>query len=390
MIISTEKIKKNKNIIDIKKMDLPIFAKSFPDLLKLKKELTKYDKYKNLIIVGHGGSITSTQGFYGALKSKKNMHIIDTPEPDYIKEVKSKCKKNETIVVVVSKSGDTVDVIEIMMEFLNYEIIAVTNLKAGTLIEIAKTLKLKIIEHPEIGGRYSAFTASTIVPCYLLGYNIDKIIDGAKQMYRKCSPKISIDKNPALALAHNMFMAEKKGHVEVFMPIYSKKMFSFANLIIQLIHESSGKHGVGQTVYSASAPESQHHTNQRFFGGRGNVFGMFIVPDLKSHNYDYAIKVPKKIEDIKIKESALKSLSKNTYGQALHYEYLGTLEHAKKKNIPHATIIMDKIDESELGEFVALWHYIAVYSSVLRKVNPYDQPEVEYSKNVSFKLRMKR
>jgi hypothetical protein len=36
---------------------------------------------------------------------------------------------------------------------------------------------------------------------------------------------------------------------------------------------------------------------------------------------------------------------------------------------------------------MAFWQYFAVYSSILREVNPYDQPQVETSKVISIKMR---
>ncbi len=380
-----QKIKK------ISKLEEPEFARYLPDTPFFKKALNKYTGIRNVIVLGHGGSITTTQGFYGALKKEgKKLYIIDTPEPDFINDVKHACKKNNSIVIVVSKSGSTVDILEVMMDFLDYRLIVITNPEEGALLQVAKILKAQMIEHPPLGGRFSGFTSSALVPCALLGMDIEKICQGAKDMYKRCSFDKGVRDNPALGIAVNLFLADNNGKNEIFAPIYSKKMLEFSNLLIQLLHESSCKEGKGQTIYVSSAPESQHHTNQRFFGGRKNVCGVFITTEPKIQKNDKLIKIPQKLRNIPLRDGELKSLGANKYSDVLLFEYLGVLSHAKKAKIPNIEIKMEKCDEYELGAFVALWHYIAVYASLLRDVNPFDQPEVEYSKNISFEMRKKK
>jgi len=369
----------------------PEFARYLPDTPFFEKTLRAYRKYSNIIVVGHGGSITSTQGIYGTLKKEgKKLFVIDTPEPDFIARIKERCLKKDTIVLIVSKSGTNVDVLEIMMDFLDYPLLVVTNPETGTLLEICRRMKIDMIEHPNIGGRFSGFTSSTLVPCYLLGFDIEKLVLGAKDMYKKCSFTIGIRENPALNIASSLYLADLDGKDEIFTPIYSKKMIDFSNLLIQLLHESSCKEGKGQTIYASSAPESQHHTNQRFFGGKKNVCGLFITTSPKIQKNNMAIKIPKQLKNIPLGNGTFGDLDKNRYSDVLMYEYLGVLEHAKKIKIPSIEIKMEKCDEYEIGQFIALWQYIAVYASLLRDVNPFDQPEVEYAKKISFEMRKQK
>ena len=372
------------------KQEEPEFARYAPDITFFKKALKPYLHYDNIIVLGHGGSITTTEGIYGALKNKKKLYIIDTPEPDFLFDIKKNTTKHNTVMLIVSKSGLTVDLIEIMMYFIDYPMIIITNPEGGTLLEITKKMNCLFIEHPNsIGGRFSGFTSSTLVPMYLLGFDIDKFFNGAKDMYKKCGFSKKLKQNPALEIASNYYMASIKGRNEIFAPIYSKKMNDFSTLLIQLIHESVCKEGKGMTIYSSSAPESQHHTNQRFFGGKKNVSGLFIVTDEKVQKTNRKVLIPKKLENIPLRDGTLKDLLKNNYAKTLTYEYLGVLEHSRKSKIPHIEIKMERCDEKELGEFVAMWHYVAVYLSMFHDVNPFDQPEVEYSKDVSFKMRKK-
>lgn len=200
------------------------------------------------------------------------------------------------------------------------------------------------------------------------------------------SPDIKFDKNPALQVATVLYLFERKGYTEVFVPVYSTKLANFLPLIVQLMHESFCKSGKGMTFYGDMGPESQHHTNQRFFGGKKNVLGMFVRVK-HTINDDKIIKIPKKIADIPLRGSTMQMLDKLPYSKALDFEFLGVREHTIHFNIPYLVVNANKVDLGAMGEFMAFWHYVAVYSSWLRGVNPFDQPEVEFSKNHSFELR---
>ena len=204
-------------------------------------------------------------------------------------------------------------------------------------------------------------------------------------MYKKCSPKIPIENNLALQLSVALYQLDKEGYTEIFTPVYSEQLLGMLALIIQLIHESTGKDGKGQTIYGGFAPESHHHANQRFFGGRKNVVGIFMRVD-NQEDIKSKVKIPNSLQDIKLRDGYLRDIDGITYAKALEFEYEGTRQDAIRKKIPHAAITLDKITPRAIGELLAFWQYVAVYSSVLRDVDPYDQPQVESSKSISFSL----
>jgi glucose-6-phosphate isomerase len=152
------------------------------------------------------------------------------------------------------------------------------------------------------------------------------------------------------------------------------------------MHESVCKKGKGQTILCPEAPEWHHHTTQRFFGGRKNVLGLFVTVDNQKDN-ETTVDIPLSVSKIKVRDGILADIDKVHYASALNYEFQGTYQDATKKKIPCANIRLDKISPFSIGEFIAFWHYTAVYSSLLRDVDPFDQPQVESSKEISFKLR---
>ncbi len=367
----------------------PDFAKYHEDIDALKKILSKYKSYDNLIVIGNGGSNTSFKAFHNALVplgNKKKAFILTTMEPDIIAEVKEMFPKRKTLVMPISKSGTTVGVLEAMLAFSDYDMLPVTTPGTGAISVIAKKKDMKMIPHPEIGGRYSGLSASGLAPSLFFDMDISGIQSGAKSMYEKCDPKMPIDQNPALQLAASLYLLDQKGYGEIFCPIYSMKLAGFKTLIVQLIHETVSKKKKGQTMFSDDAPESQHHTNQRFFGGPQNVVGVFLTVQ-NQQDKKSKVNVPASIKRIKERDGKLGDISGVPYEKALEFEFRGTYQDAINNKIPCAHISIDRVSPFSVGELIAFWHYTAVYSAWLRDVNAFDQPQVEASKALSFEMR---
>lgn len=373
---------------EIKNMPFPSFV------LKnsLEKEspyfIDKLSGFNNVLLIGNGGSVNGAKAYYGSLFPKKTFEFVTTMEPDFLNSMADKYSPEDTLVLAVSKSGTTVGVLESLLFFMGkgYEIVVITD-KEGSLYKIAKTRGWHTILHPPVGGRFSAGTASGLVPAYIMGFDVDKIKNGLEIAYKKNSPKIGVQDNPSLQLASTLYLLEKQGIHDVFIPVYSAQLCSFLPIIIQLMHESFGKENKGQSFFGDIAPETQHHTNQRLFGGRKNICGLFIHV-LNQKDKTTKIVVPNDIKDVFLKGKKLDLLSLNTYEDALRFEYLGTYNDAVNKNIPVIDIAIERVSEKTVGELMGFWKYVAVYSAILRGLNPYDQPMVEGSKEISFNKRV--
>jgi glucose-6-phosphate isomerase len=356
------------------------FLKNTADVSKLEEIFELGKKYKNILVIGHGGSIT---GFKGISQSMNHpASTLSTVDPEYIHELKQRLEPEHTLVVAVSKSGETVTQIEALMHFIDYPLFFITG-KDSTLEKIGKLQNATILEHPPIGGRYTAFTDVALVPAVLAGVAVQDIIEllgGAHEFYDMYDAN-----NIAMDAAQIFFELEQQGIVDVFMPFYSHSLFSYSDLIVQLCHESFGKNNVGQTYFAHEAPESQHHTNQRFFGGRKNIAGFFVSQE--QFRIDHTTIVPQNLMDIQIKDGTLRMLSGIPLSKAMDAEFRGTWQDAHLAGIPIVALEMQSITPHMLGRFIAFWQLYAVYSSVIRGVDPFDQPQVESSKKISWNIR---
>lgn len=367
----------------------PIFESYKENLDTLKTALEPYQQYKHILLVGNGGSIWSFMPFYTALKDQfvaKEVVLLTDMEPDRLAVIKKQYPVADSLVLVISKSGSTVGAIENLFALSEYKQLYVTDLKS-TLGQIGEVKKVDRLVHPPVGGRYSSFTSCAYVPAHLAGLPIDELEAGGRagyELYRKHDDP----SNPALATALYLHALEEKGYTEVFLPIYSNFLQTFGMIATQLFHESFGKAGKGLTVVAAQAPESQHHTNQRFFGGQKNMVGCFLHV-VNQTDTTSQIAIPEEYRSIPLRSGTVGDLNNLKLADAFTAEYVGTFTDAKNQGIPLIDIAVEHVDAKTVGQLMAFWHYVTVYSAALRGVDPYDQPQVEASKVISFEQRLK-
>ncbi|MEM3399251.1 MAG: hypothetical protein QXP42_00255 [Candidatus Micrarchaeia archaeon] len=384
------------------KNGIPIFQLYSPlelkggksDFQRIEELARKYDYVENIVVIGNGGSVTSSKFFYralGVIGGERKAYFLDTVDPIDIAYVKRNCKPENTLIIPVSKSGTTVSVLQTSMAFLQdgYPFVPITTRGKGTLYDIAVRMGVAsdILEIPDgIGGRYSGRTPCGYFPARMMGLDIQQIDEGAREMYQRVGPTSPFDENPALQLAATLRALEIKNEIDtIFTPMYSHQLDEAATLIMQLMHESSAKLERGQTILCVTGPESQHHTNTRFLGGKRNMAGLFFV--VKNRDVDVPISAPQQIENLTVSGTRLGDMKKLTYGQALEIEYLGTRGDARNRGIPTITVEINEITEKSVGELLAFFHYaFGVYPALLRNVNPFDQPDVEGSKEISRQL----
>lgn len=362
----------------------PSFLSYTPNWDKIDEIVKSHGHYKNLLIIGHGGSITSFYGFYHALEdqSTKKVEFINTVDPDFISNIKKNYDKSDSLVIGISKSGDTVTQLEAMLHFLDYPLLIIST-KGSTLYQIGERLGATLLDHPPVGGRFTGFTEVALLPAALCGFEIKEMFSGALEYYQY----FGSDNLAWRAASVISQLEQEQDYIGVFMPFYTHYLYPFSHVIVQLCHESFGKNGLGQSYYADEAPESQHHSNQRFFGGRQNLVGFFIDQEAFMHNSDSF--VPPNLRNIPFKGKDLFLLNNTPLEKSLRFELEGTLADAKKKQIPIAYLSVYGRTPIELGRFLAFWQMYAVYGSLLRGVNAFDQPQVETSKDISFEEHLK-
>jgi glucose-6-phosphate isomerase len=354
--------------------ELPEFSNIEPDYNLDKIE----DDFDHLIVIGNGGSITSLRAFYYTFLEEADRHldIISTMDPDRLEQVASHTDPEDTLVMPISKSGSTVGVIESLLFFINrdYDFNPLTT-PGSPLHEIAERYDTSIIEHQDVGGRFSGLTNTALAPAELIGLGSDVIRAGGKEGYRM--------KEEAAELAQALKQAEKDGFDQVLTPFYSSRMFGFYPLMVQLMHETVCKKGEGQTFLGDHAPEYQHHTNQRLFGGKEDILPFFF----RTNHRNEKITVPEEISNIKIKDIKLEDFDGENLSDALNAEYGGVRKALQDENRPYIDLKLENSGFKGFGKLMAFLQLAAYYSAEIRGVDPLTQPDVEKSKKMGLEAR---
>src|SRR4030043_2197400 len=163
--------------------------------------------FSRMLIIGIGGSALGPQFVSDALRTYKDpirSYFFDNTDPDgfdrVLKEIKGDL--SETMTIVISKSGGTIETRNGMLEAkaayqskgLRFEKHAVAITEANSHLDRRAKKEGRIGRFPMwnwVGGRTSETSAVGLLPAALQGINIDELLQGA----RLCD-EITRDKDP--------------------------------------------------------------------------------------------------------------------------------------------------------------------------------------------------
>ena len=168
-----KKISKDLNLILKEKNKVIESLSTFYKYSYNKKIISKIKKYKDVRVIGMGGSILGTEAIYDFLreKIKKNFYFINNLQSF------TKISKKKYVNLIVSKSGNTLETISNANILIkkNEKNFFITENKNSYLYSIANRLKSEIIHHNNfIGGRYSVLSEVGMLPAQLMGLDEKK------------------------------------------------------------------------------------------------------------------------------------------------------------------------------------------------------------------------
>tara|TARA_B100000963_G_scaffold359028_1_gene385178 strand:+ start:873 stop:2024 length:1152 start_codon:yes stop_codon:yes gene_type:complete len=370
--------KKKGNISKIKKRLTELFkektqilkslSKDYKDSFKYQKQI-KLKKKLNFRLIGVGGSSLGSQAIYNFLKKKikKNFHFVDNLTPE------QKLDKKKFINIIISKSGNTIEVIGNTNVLIkkNQKNVFITENKKSYLYLLAQKLKSDIIHHNNfIGGRYSVLSEVGMLPADLMGLNVNK--------FRQFNALIK-NKNFLNHLVQNVSslqqLINKKKHNSVILN-YDEKSESLFKWYQQLVAESLGKKKKGVLPIISSMPKDNHSVMQLYLDGfQNNFFTFFYV-----HNEN-----SKKINNNSLLNSHIFLKNKNI-SNIIYAQKLATEKVFSNKNIPFRSFEIKRRDEKTLGELFCFFILETILLGRSLNINPFDQPAVELIKKETKKF----
>ena len=390
--IAFEKLKEERNSGDVGYYDLPrdsldLVYNAASKLHVVQNKLPK--DIKTIVVIGIGGSSLGVKAIdsmlHPAIRKQKEIVYLENSDPVILSYEIQKIKKDESLFFVISKSGGTIETISIFKMVLNNfsmdldgidkeRIFAITD-KGSILSKFADDYNIEQFHMPKnVGGRFSVLSAVGMVPLLAAGYNVQKILDGARNMvegFFKRKEDHILEKAAFLACNRDDYV------INILMS-YSNLFDNFSKWYVQLWAESLGKidangNSVGLTPIGLTGAVDQHSFLQLVMEGPRNKTMTF----LKINNLENPLIIP---------DISLKHIEKTNFVNGASFNTLidaqcdATCESVKHSGVPVNSITLQCINEEIAGSLVMYYELLTSSVGAIMNINTYNQPGVELGK----------
>ncbi len=218
------------------------------------------ENFKHVLLLGMGGSSLAPEMFAEIFQTPEgypDLHILDSTDPAAVKEKLNLFNPAETLYIVSTKSGGTVETLSFMKFFYNECIAECGKEEAGKrfaaitdpgsgLEKTATGLNFRkiFLNDPNIGGRYSALSLFGMVPAALVGIDLKRFLNDAERIIAESKNRIGESENSSAVLGAIIGTLADKGKDKLTL-FLSDEIREFGGWLEQLIAESVGKEGKG-------------------------------------------------------------------------------------------------------------------------------------------------
>lgn len=327
--------------------------KSFDEIHSFVSEIQS-EGITDILLLGMGGSSLAPEVFSNVFGNNRiKLSVLDSTHPEAVLAKSKNLNPENTLYIVSTKSGGTVETISFMKYFYNYVLntsgkikaenhfVAITDPGSG-LEQMAKELNFRkiFLNDPNIGGRFSALSLFGIVPAALVGIDIEKLfIRADNEVLLSKKSGFEIERNNAALFGALIGLLAENGKDKLTL-FTSESIKSFGGWIEQLIAESTGKLGKG--ILPVDLEEIQ---SPEFYGDDR----VFVIIKLKNDQ-----KLNAKIENL------------------------------IEAGFPVIEFELD--DVYDLGKQFFLWEFATAVCGWYLSIQPFDQPNVEQAKVIARKI----
>lgn len=373
---------------------------------KLKNFMSKIEEknqFTTLIQIGIGGSDLGPRALYMALKTfqkpHRNIHFISNVDPDDATAVLKAIDPKKTLVVVVSKSGTTLETLT------NEEIVRAHFQKAGCKLNehfIAVTGEKSPMDNPErylasfymwdyIGGRYSATSmVGGVMISFALGIDqFMNILKGAHEMDVSALNPDFYQNLPLLSAMLGIWNRNFLHYPTVAILPYSQALIRFPAHLQQCNMESNGKRidkwgnpvdfDTGPIIWGEPGTNGQHSFYQLLHQGTNIVPIEFIGFKENQNN-----------EDLNVHNTtSQEKLIANLFAQSLALAKGQKSDNPNKVfpgNRPNRILLARKLDPFTLGSLLAYYEHTVAFQGFCWNINSFDQEGVQLGKVLATKI----
>ncbi|WBO21896.1 bifunctional transaldolase/phosoglucose isomerase [Sphingomonas abietis] len=308
-------------------------------------------KYKDVVLLGMGGSSLGPEVIgliLGSASGSPKLHALDSTDPGQVATVADAIDPANTLFIVSSKSGSTMEPELLRAYFFARCAQAVGEGQAGSRFvavtdpgsKLEAAAKQDGFAHifygdKTIGGRYSVLSVFGMVPAAAIGIDVAGFFETVKTMAHSVGPDAPPASNPGFQLGAIMGAAAVAGRDKLTL-VPSPTLKPFGSWLEQLLAESTGKQGKGIVpVDLEPLGDPADYGNDRVF--------VHLHLEGDEMSADHA------------KLDALKAV-----GQ------------------PIVTITL--ADKADIGQEFVRWEIATAVAGAVIGIDPFDQPDVEDAK----------
>lgn len=341
--------------------------------------------YTDVVIVGIGGSSLGAKALLSMLEASRKkphvkFHFLDNVDNYSFNKIVTNINFAQTIFIVTSKSGSTIETITMFKAILDYfkphtlseNFVFITNPKSNLEI-YAKENNISVFNIPQnVGGRFSVLSAAGLIPLIAGGCDADRLLEGAAQCKKQFLDK---EDDTILQKAYHYAM-HKNAKINVLF-CYNDRLYDFNEWYVQLWAESLGKkrgyRRMGLTPVGLVGSRDQHSFLQLIMDGPKDKTVTFI----KVLDCGFDTKIP----NISIKYLENCDFVNNlTMNELINAQCDATMHALLNEKISIDLITIDKLDEWHVGYLIYYFELLTSATGVMLGINTYDQPGVETGK----------
>ena len=307
--------------------------------------------FKHALLLGMGGSSLCPEVMrmtFGKPAGYPELHVLDSTDPARIRAIEKNIDLANTIFIVSSKSGSTLEPNIFKQYFFERVKQVVGEKKAGErfiaitdpgskMQQVAENdgFRHVFFGMPTIGGRYSALSNFGMAPAAIMGVDMPQFLNATQEMVQTCRPAIAAAENPGVVLGAVLGTLGNSGRDKVTI-ITSPGISDLGAWLEQLIAESTGKIGKGLI------PVDRESLGAPGVYGKDRVFAYLRLDSGADAAQDRAV------------------------------------EALEKAGQPVVRIAVE--EPYNLGEEFFRWEIATAVAGSILGINPFDQPDVEASK----------
>lgn len=330
-------------------LDLPSIMENELEELQQVANTIHQEKFSNLILLGMGGSSLAPEIFqriFGSDEGHPDLTVLDSTHPGAINAIEERISLDSTLFLVASKSGTTTETLSLFRYFWHRtresvseagrHFLATTD-PGSPLEQLAhkRSFRHVFIAPEDLGGRYSALSHFGLAPAALIGLDINRFLNKARQFSETCGPTVSVHKNPALKLGAAIGELARQGRNKMTF-LTTPGLNPFPDWLEQLIAESTGKDGTG-------------------------IVPIVNEPEIPIRQYE--------------SDRVFVELALETERTTNHKERLQSL-----RNEGHPVISIHLSDRYDLPRELFRWEMAISAAGAILGIHPFNQPDVEQTK----------